>query len=322
MNINRFIKINGTECNTTKISRFPCSNLKIDIRIKRDDLYPETGGGSKARKNNYIIKDAIKNNYNCIVSTGGLQSNHSRSLAILCASYNIKCALVIHDEHPEQAHALTGNLLLMKKAGASIRFCRKAEISTEMDEEMERMKSQGFKPLYVWGGGHCVSGSMAYYDAAMEARAQCGDWIPDYIVHASGTGTTQVGLISGYADLPTKIIGISVARDKAFGIGIIRDSLIELGKYLKKDFSKTQIDFRDDWRFGGYEKYSRELLDSIDATAQKGLILDPTYTGKAWYGLTKLIESGEILNGSKVLFWHTGGLLNLLSNPHYLSQRI
>lgn len=95
-----------------------------------------------------------------------------------------------------------------------------------------------------------------------------------------------------------------------------------MGQFLNKDFSQEDILFRDEWTFGGYEKYSPPLLDVIDETAKQGLILDPTYSGKAWFGLLEMINSGEISMGSKVLFWHTGGLLNLLSHPAYCEKKL
>lgn len=82
------------------------------------------------------------------------------------------------------------------------------------------------------------------------------------------------------------------------------------------------VDFRDDWTFGGYEKIDSELIECIDNLAKTGLILDPTYTGKAFYGMLQMIKRGEIPNGCKVLFWHTGGLLNLLSTPFYMSKTV
>jgi len=285
-------------------------------------LFPLIGGGNKARKIKYIINDGIETGYNAFVTNGGVQSNHTRATALLAAQYGLKCSLVLHSEEPESSHPANGNLMMMMMSGADIRFCHLSELSKVMDEEMERMKNLGFTPLYIWGGGHCLQGALAYYDAAIEAKNQCGEWMPDYVVHASGTGTTQAGLVAGYAELPTKVIGISVARETERGGRIVKESLLDLGDHLKKDFSYEKISFRDDWTFGGYEKYSQGLIETVNQFAKKGLILDPTYTGKAWYGLMKMVETGEIPQGSKVLFWHTGGLLNLLSHPVYSNQQI
>lgn len=310
------------KCNKFNIPIDIIDSDDVELKCFRDDYFPMVGGGNKARKFDYIVKYAVENGYNCLVTNGGMQSNHARAAALLSARVGIHCSLVLHTDDPKSLHSVKGNLMMMMMGGAEVRFCHLSELASTMDDEMQRMKDLGYKPLYVWGGGHCVQGSLAYYDAALEAQEQCGEWIPDYIVHASGTGTTQAGLVAGYANLPTKVVGVSVAREKKRGGQVVKDSLNELGNFLNKDFSKEEVLFRDDWTFGGYEEYSQPLLDVIDETAKKGLILDPTYTGKAWYGLLEMIKSGEIPKGSKVLFWHTGGLLNLLSHPAYCEKKI
>jgi len=296
--------------------------LEFDLRIKRDDLYPAVGGGNKARKIQYILKYAVENGFDALVTNGGLQSNHARATALASAASGMHCSLVLHTEAPDQVRHLAGNLMLMGMSGAELRFCQLGDLKDAMDEEMKRLTDEGLKPLYVWGGGHCVQGSVAYFEAAREARDQCGGWLPDYVVHASGTGTTQAGLVAGYADLSTRVIGISVAREKDRGTQVVEESLSELGDYLKMNLSEAHVDFRDDWIEGGYERSSDRLLQAIDQAARKGLVLDPTYTGKAFLGMKELIEAGEIPHRSKVLFWHTGGLLNLLSSPVYLKKTV
>jgi 1-aminocyclopropane-1-carboxylate deaminase/D-cysteine desulfhydrase-like pyridoxal-dependent ACC family enzyme len=77
------------------------------------------------------------------------------------------------------------------------------------------------------------------------------------------------------------------------------------------------IDFRDDWVGPGYEQADASVITAIrNAAESEGLILDPTYTGKAFAALLDLISSGEIPKDSRVLFWHTGGLLNLLASDY------
>ena len=299
----------------SKLEQHPCSSLLpgIDLRIKRDDLYPFCGGGSKARKIGPIIRSAIHGGFDTIVTNGALQSNHARAAALACAEANLHCHLVLHTEEPAPT-IMEGNLLLMHLAGAEIEYCQNSELAACMDAAMEKYQLRGKNPLYVWGGGHCIEGSMAFYDAAAEAQEQCADWIPDFVVHASGTGTTQAGLIAGYAHLPTRIIGISVARTPERGSEVIRQALQELGEYAHRDFSAAAIDFRDNWLEGGYGKTSTRLHETISEAARLGLVLDPTYTGKAFLGLRELHRTGLVPAGSRVLFWHTGGLLNLLSS--------
>ena len=291
-------------------------NLNVDLRIKRDDLYPQTGGGNKSRKMQYLVEAARKGGHDSLVTNGGLQSNHARAAALTAAEQGLHCCLILHCENDDPPS--TGNLMLMRLAGAEIEFCHNEQLGSAMDTAMNRMHQRGFNPMYIWGGGHCLEGSLAYYDAAQEAQKQCDSWTPDVVILASGTGTTQAGLIAGYADLSAHVLGVSIARPKERGASVVRESLEQLCDHLGRDSSIMEVDFRDEWTCGGYEKTSDELFNCIDKAARYGLILDPTYTGKAFLGLTAMIASGEIKHGSRVLFWHTGGLMNLLTNSDYM----
>jgi len=284
--------------------------LDIDLRIKRDDLYPLSGGGIKARKISFIIKKAVEEGYDAVVTNGGPQSNHARATAITAANLGLKCHLVVVLEEGQE-YAKCGNILLMQMSGATIEYTTKENLANAMDVAMRKLANKGHKPLYIWGGGHCLQGTIAFVDAAAEARRQCADWIPDYLVLASGTGSTQAGLIIGYADLPTKVVGVSVARERERGANIIQDCIEEYHLAHPLFKKQTSVDLRDDWIDQGYEKYSGELFSLIEQAAKTGYFFDPTYSGKGWRGLVSLVRTGEIPPGSKVLFWHTGGLLNL-----------
>lgn len=287
--------------------------LDIDLRIKRDDLYPQTGGGSKSRKIIYIFRKAICDGYDAFVTNGGPQSNHARATAILSASLGLKCHLVIVVD-PSVSCSVSGNLLLMKMSGASIEYCTKDKLAETMDEAVLRISEQGFRPLYIWGGGHSIIGLEAFIEAAKEVQAQSGTWIPDYVILASGTGSTQAGLIIGYADLPTTIIGVSVARDAIRGTKVINDLIhgfLNQNKLVPREF---HVDFRDEWKSGGYEIFDSKALEIISKAAKVGYYFDPTYTGKAFNGLVSMVNNHEIPSGSRVLFWHTGGIMNLLAS--------
>ena len=284
--------------------------LDIDLRIKRDDLYPALGGGIKARKARYIFQDLLSKGMDVVVTNGGPQSNHARACAVLAAKLGIRCHLVIVLE-PEKQYLDTGNILLMRLSGAKIEFCRKDQLSQRMDRAVASYKERGHAPAYVWGGGHCLAGTQAFYDASIEAQQQSYGWVPDYLVLASGTGTTQAGLIAGYAAMDTDVIGISVAREKDRGGRVVRDCVEEFYESTPALRSQYQVEFYDDWTAGGYEATSPALLDVIHKAARCGLFVDPTYSGKGLHGLIGLARQGRIEKGAKVLFWHTGGLMNL-----------
>lgn len=284
--------------------------LDIDLRIKRDDLYPLPGGGSKARKIGFIVKKAIKDGYDAIVTNGGPQSNHARASSILAANLGLICHLVIVLEDNKK-YSKSGNILLMKLSGADIEFTTKDLLATRMDQAIEKLVNRGHKPLYIWGGGHNFEGTEAFVDAATEAQRQCEGWTPDYLILASGTGSTQAGLAIGYTDLRTKVIGISVARESVRGSEIISNCINDYYFKSQNQRKDVKVVLRDDWTFGGYERYDETLFGVIERAAKCGYFFDPTYSGKALLGLTTMVKNGEIRRGSKVLLWHTGGLMNL-----------
>ncbi len=296
-------------------------NMDIDLRLKRDDLYLMPGGGSKARKIECIINYALENGYNALVTNGGTQSNHARATSISAAYHGLHCHLVIV-LRPGEKFANTGNILLMKLAGASIEYCEKSDLAARMDSAVEKLTNTGYKPLYIWGGGHCVQGTIPFVNAVEEFKQQVSGWEPDFLVSASATGTTQAGFSIGFSETSTHVIGISVSRDKERGSNIISKCVNDYYGYMGLPQRKLKIDFRDNWTDGGYEIYSPKLFKVIETAAKTGIFLDPTYTGKAFNGLVDLVHHDEIPKGSKVLFWHTGGLMNLMAVQKYLEKDI
>lgn len=287
------------------------SQLGVHLWVKHDDEYPSAGGGSKVRKLEAILKEADEVGSNAIVTAGAASSNHVRAAALMSAALNWRSHIFIHEPEPAKWPL---NLRLASFAGAKLFFCRRASLADAMQSEMTKLQDSGLRPYYVWGGGHTPAGGRAFRDAAFELAAQFEktDCSPDFIVVGSGTGTTQAGLIAGASKaLPkTEVIGISVAHEEPAGILRVGEALRMIGA----DGSKNP-NFYAAFLAGGYGKSDSEQAVTIQWAAKtEGLLLDPTYTGKAFHGMHQLIKSGRIEKGSTVLFWHTGGLINLLSS--------
>lgn len=298
------------------------ASLCIDLRVKRDDLLPIPGGGNKLRKIARIMDEARAQGCNALVTTGGTQSNHARVTALAAAAQKWPCRLILHGS-PDALRRPMGNLLLAMLAGADVVIVRPDGIAAGMAEAMQALRDEGFNPYEVPGGGHTVQGSLAYVDAVREFSGQECDWVPDFIVLPSGTGATQAGLIVGCRrqGWSTHVIGISVARRNPRGTEVVWKAAQEAASHCGVVLDRSVVDFRDAWIGKGYEHVDARVLAVIrDIARQEGVFLDPTYTGKAFTALCDLVREGEIPRGSRVLFWHTGGLLNLLSSPY--SERL
>ena len=289
----------------------------LPLKIVRDDIYPFIGGSNKARKAIAYEEFLKENSYNAVVTCGGIQSNHNRAMALMCARNGWKCHLCIQGDE-ESFLKENGNALLDRLSGAECEIIKPEDTSEAMNRAMIRLKSEGFNPYYVIGGGHNLPGGTCFVDAIIELKRQCDieNYKPDYLFLASGTGSTQAGIVVGlelvgWGDV--KCIGISVARQQERGKQIISEfaNLLAAHYGLHKDYS-DRIFFNTDYLYGGYEKYSPEMkwyLDQI--TAKTGLVFSTTYSGKGFYGMMQEIEKYH-LQDKNIVFWHTGGLMNVM----------
>ena len=291
------------------------SRIKIGnaiVFIKRDDLFPFPGGGNKARKIIEIANDVERNNCNAIVTTGGIQSNHCRATAIMSRIKGWDCKIIYHGTKG-RFYREKGNALLVRQTGVDVEFCSPGEISDRMDNAMYDFEKLGKKPYYIRGGGHNLEGGKAYIDAIEELVND--NIFPDYIILPSGTGSTQSGIMAGLDKFGfdrTIVIGISVARERERGEKVIKDFYNELLINYNIVGLNRDVIFYDDWLYGGYEKRTDELEFFVNEIAKRyGLFLDTTYSGKAFRALFDLLDNNEI--SGKILFWHTGGLMNLMA---------
>lgn len=296
------------------------SEIQLDnslIKVVRDDLYPFIGGGSKARKAVEYEKYLKNEGYDAVVTCGGIQSNHNRAIALMAAHNGWKCHLCIQGDRA-RFEKEKGNALLCRLAGVECECVKTEDTAEAMDKAMLRFQKEGYKPFYVHGGGHDLPGGTCFVDAIKELKSQCDSqgYKPDYIFLASGTGSTQAGIVvgcdlSGWANV--NVIGISVARQYERGRQVIVDFANMLARYYgtNKDYTESIV-FNTDYLFGGYEQFSPEMETSLKQLMKEtGLMFDTTYSGKGFYGMMDIIKK-EKLQNKNIIFWHTGGLMNLM----------
>lgn len=287
------------------------------IKVVRDDIFPLVGGGSKARKAIEYESFLKDNNYNAVVTCGGIQSNHNRAIALMAACNGWKCHLCIQGTK-ERFLSEKGNALLDRLSGAECEIIDASETAVAMDRAMAQMWEEGYNPYYIHGGGHDLPGGTCFVDAVRELKRQCDiqNYRPDYIFHASGTGSTQAGIVVG-CDLvgwnDVKVIGISVARQQERGKQIIAEFANMLGKHYGSDMDYTdRILFNTDYLYGGYEQFTSEMEAYLEkAMRTTGLMFDTTYSGKGFYGMMQEIRK-QGLQEKNIIFWHTGGIMNLM----------
>lgn len=73
-----------------------------------------------------------------------------------------------------------------------------------------------------------------------------------------------------------------------------------------------RILFCTDYLCGGYEQFSPEMEEYLTAVMKStGLMFDTTYSGKAFFGMMDIVKK-QSLSEKNILFWHTGGLMNIM----------
>ena len=284
-----------------------------DINVVRDDIFPFIGGGGKARKAVYYEHFIIEQGYNAVVTCGGIQSNHNRAIALMCAKNGWKCHLCIQGTE-ERFYSEKGNAFLDRLSGAECELIKPEDTAVAMDRAMARLSDEGYKPYYCHGGGHDLPGGIAFVDAVLELPKHIEK--PDYIVHASGTGSTQAGIVVGLDRVGwgnVKCIGISVARQYERGKQVIVEFANMLAKYygMTKRYDESIL-FNTDYLCGGYERFTPEMDAYLKKSMREtGLLFDTTYSGKAFYGMMDYIKQHN-LQDKKIVFWHTGGIMNIM----------
>jgi len=300
--------LNLDNIDSTPIQRISEKINNNNFYMKRDDFIPISFGGNKARKAILFFKEVKKEAADCIVTYGSSTSNHCRIISNVAAAQNIPCYIVSPDEVLKPSF----NYDLINLFNAQIIYCSVDKVKETLHNLINNLKKNGYKPYFIQGGGHGNIGTQAYVSAFKEIldyEKKTGINF-DYIFHASGTGTTQAGLICGkIINRDNKeVIGISIARKNPYGKKVIMDSV---NSYLNRigmfGINEDNINFIDNYVLDGYGSYNKSILNTIKKVlVNDGIPLDSTYTGKAYWGMTEYIIRKSISN-KNILFIHTGG---------------
>jgi D-cysteine desulfhydrase len=192
-----------------------------NIFIKRDDNTGLASGGNKTRKLEYLIKQAIDEDCDTIITAGAQQSNHCRQTAAACSIAGLECHLLLGGKKPK---VYDGNLLLSSILGADIYFTgenRKGEDNYTLKNKLEK---KGNKCYVIPYGGSDLIGAMGFVNAIKELKEQLMEQKLkiDYIFFASSSGGTQAGLTLGKEiyQLNFELIPISIDKDETNGLSL------------------------------------------------------------------------------------------------------
>lgn len=286
--------------------------------VKRDDASGMGQGGNKVRALEFIIPAAQAAGADILLTAGVIQSNSVRQVAAAAAKIGVDCHFAMITDRvgkTDADYASTGNIFLNHLYGATHEIIGVNDDRTKILERIaDRLRAEGRRPYVVPYGCANRLGAIGYLNAALELSEQAAaqGLTITHLVHATGTGGTQAGLIAGFASLgqPIEVIGIDIDADPAGVrnrvIAILRELADEVGLEAGPLEEKIIIDSR--FSAGAYGLADAPTIDAISTAARlEALTIDPVYSGKALSGLIGLSKEGRFGATDNVVFLHTGG---------------
>ncbi len=296
-----------------------------EIYIWRDDLTGFIESGNKIRKLEFLLADALEKGATRIITSGGYQSNHTRATTFAARRIGLEISLVLREpktgRQPDDLP--TANLLLSQIADADMHFISfndyQAAGSTYLpilEKIAAASRQRGEQPYIILEGGSVPIGCFGYIAAVEEMLATWKNSgaktkFPDALFFADGSGGTHAGLHLGYElhDLPTKKLwAVNICDSAEYFQKRVGKLIEETASQFNLKHTERELQVLDGHFGSGYGIATDDDLKFYAKLArQEGVLLDPSYTGKAFQGMLAEIKKNPDRFGDKILFLHSGG---------------
>ncbi len=297
--------------------------------IKRDDCTGLAMGGNKVRQLEFYVGEALAEGADTLITTGAVQSNHVRLTIAAARKLGLSCEVQLEERVPgrSESYYRSGNAMLNRLMGAKIHRFPAGEDEAGAELAMQRIaegvRSRGGRPHIIsLAQDHRPTGSLGYVDAAEEMMQQAGQMSGsiDAVAVTSGSGSTHAGLLAGLRASGNSIpvFGFCARRDAQAQRTRVLERSAQVAAMIRHPDAIAPADVLTDDRFlkPGYGLLSEAVVEAMRLVAfHEGILLDPTYTGKAMAGLLAMIAEGCFSRTENVVFVHTGGTPALFAYP-------
>src|ERR1700749_2421431 len=295
------------------------------VWAKREDCNSGIAyGGNKTRKLEDLVADDLAQGCDTLVSIGGVQSNHTRQVAAVAARVGLTCVLIQESwvNWPDAVYDKVGNILISRLAGADVRLVP-AEFGIgfkkSWEQTLREIEESGGRPYAIPAGAsdHPLGGLgfAAWAFEVAEQERERGVFF-DTIVVCSVTGSTQAGMVAGFAALagadgrPRRILGIDASAKPAQTREQIRRIARQTARLIgvQRELADDDVQLDERYHAGVYGIPDAATLDAMRLAARtEGMVTDPVYEGKALAAPIHLVGRREIPPGATVLYAHLGG---------------
>lgn len=275
--------------------------LGIELFVLRLDLIHPIISGNKLFKLFYFLQHAEKFPHKHIITFGGAYSNHLVATAYACKLKGLKSIGIVRGERPMiLSHSLQNCL----EYGMQLKFVSRQEYDQKEDGIFQDNLLKEFGEVVIIPEG-------GYSSLGAKGAALIMDHIDESTTHiccALGTATTVAGLLSAQKK-EQQIIAVPVLK----GLNDIHKRIAHL---LPDTKHENVLQIADHYHFGGYAKYSTELIAFMNDLYNKyQLPTDFVYTAKMFFAVFDMLNKKQFPTGSKIVCIHTGGLQGNLSLP-------
>jgi 1-aminocyclopropane-1-carboxylate deaminase len=223
---------------------------------------------------------------------------------------------------PDAVYDKVGNILISRLAGADVRLV-KAGFGIGFKESWEtalrEITDSGGKPYPIPAGAsdHPLGG-LGFANWAHEVAAQEAELgvFFDTVVVCSVTGSTQAGMVAGFAQLeeqgarPRRVLGIDASAKPAE----TRDQVLRIAQRtataigVRRELTVDDVELDERFHAGVYGIPDATTIAAMELAARtEGMVTDPVYEGKSMAATIALVGAEEIDPSSTVLYAHLGG---------------
>ncbi len=299
-----------------------------ELYVKRDDATGGIAHGNKLRKLEYLLGDALAAGADAVVTCGAVQSNHCRAVATTARRLGLGVSLVLVGDEPDRPD---GNLLVDRLVGADVEYVPLTEFEgfdAHLTAAADRLRAAGETPYTIPLGGSTPRGTLGYVRAYDEIhRHERREGVAfDRVVTAVGSGGTVAGLLAGarYHGAGTDVVGVDVTP---YGETHVRQLIGDLLAGVDDLVDRPPLDpggiaadatVRTGYVGPGYGTPAEADLETMAAVGRReGLVLDPTYTAKAFRAFLDHTDPGDT-----ALFVHTGGSYGLFPHREAIAEHL
>jgi len=280
------------------VSSFHKFHTTVDV-LRLDLIHPIISGNKWFKLKEYL-EEARKLNKKFIVTYGGAFSNHIIATAAAARESGMRSIGIIRGEKTDSVSITLKDAISF---GMELAFISREDYRKKT---MPSLISDNYNPedIYIINeGGYGLKGT----DGAADILKQIDSAGYSHIIAAVGTGTTLAGLIKS-----------SQKEQQVTGISVLKNNLSlkkEIDDLLPAEY-KEHFNLIHDYHFGGYAKYTAQLLNFMNTWFESTNIpSDFVYTGKLFYAINDLIQKNHFPSKSKLLIIHSGGLQGNRSLP-------